>query len=40
LNIIDDFNQQGLWIEVGTSMPAARVERVLDMLALWRGYPK
>lgn len=40
LNIIDDFNREGLWIEVDTSLPAARVIRVLDMLALWRGYPK
>jgi putative transposase len=39
LNIIDEFNREGLWIEVDTSIPAARVVRVLDMLALWRGYP-
>ena len=39
LNIIDDFNREGLWIEVDTSIPAARVVRVLDMLSLWRGYP-
>lgn len=40
LNIIDDFNREGLWIEVDTSIPSARVVRVLDMLALWRGYPQ
>jgi putative transposase len=40
LNIIDEFNREGLWIEVDTSIPAVRVVRVLDMLALWRGYPK
>ena len=40
LNIIDDFNREGLWIEVDTSIPSARIVRVLDMLALWRGYPK
>lgn len=40
LNIIDDFNREGLWIEVDTSIPTARVLRVLNMLALWRGYPK
>ncbi len=40
LNILDEFNREGLWIEVDTSIPAARVVRVLDMLALWRGYPK
>ena len=39
-NIIDEFNREGLWIEIDTSIPAARVVRVLDMLALWRGYPK
>lgn len=40
LNIIDDFNREGLWIEVDTSLPAERLVRVLEMLALWRGYPK
>jgi putative transposase len=40
LNILDDFNREGLWIEVDTSIPAERVLRVLDMLALWRGYPE
>lgn len=41
LNIIDDFNREGLWIEVDTSLPAQRVTRALDMLALWRqAYPK
>ena len=39
LNIMDDFNREGLWIEIDTSIPAARVVQVLDMLALWRGYP-
>ena len=29
LNIIDDFNREGLWIEVDTSIPAARVVRVI-----------
>jgi putative transposase len=40
LNIIDDFNREGLWIEVDTSIPSARVVRVLEMLGLWRGYPQ
>jgi len=40
LNIIDDFNREALWIEVDTSIPSARVIRVLDMLVLWRGYPE
>ena len=38
--MVDDFNREGLWIEVDTSIPAARVIRVLEMLALWRCYPK
>jgi len=40
LNIIDDFNREVLWIAVDTSIPAERVVRVLDMLALWHGYPQ
>ena len=38
LNIIDDYNREALWIEVDTSLPAERVIRVLEMLALWRSY--
>jgi len=40
LNIIDDFNREGLWIEIDTSLPALRVIRVLEQLAAWRGYPE
>ena len=40
LNVIDDFNREGLWIEVDTSIPSERVIRVLEMIALWRGFPK
>jgi putative transposase len=40
LNIIDDYNREGLWIEVDTSLPTERVIRVLEMLTLWRGYPQ
>ena len=40
LNVIDDFNREGLWIEIDTSLPALRVVRVLEMLASWRGYPR
>ncbi len=29
-----------LWIEIGSSLPSARVTRVLDMIASWRGYPR
>jgi len=39
LNVIDDFNREGLWIEVDTSIPAERVVRVLEMLSSWRRYP-
>lgn len=39
LNIIDDFNREALAIEVDTSLPAARVIRVLERLAGFRGYP-
>ena len=40
VNILDEFNREGLWIEVDTSLPAARVVRILDTLAQWRGYPQ
>ena len=39
-NVIDDFNREALWIEVDTSLPAQRVQRVLDALARERGYPQ
>jgi len=39
-NVLDDFNRQALGIEVYTDLPAARIIRVLDQIALWRGYPK
>jgi putative transposase len=38
LNIIDDFNREGLWMEADTSLPSERVTRVLDQIAAWRGY--
>jgi putative transposase len=40
LNIIDDFNREGLWIEIDTSLPSTRVIRVLEYLADWRGLPR
>lgn len=40
LNIMDDYNREALWIEVGISLPAERVIRVLEMLIEWRGCPK
>ena len=39
LNIIDDFNREGLWIEIDTALPSVRVIRVLDYLADCRGLP-
>ena len=39
LNIIDDFNREGLWIEIDTALPSARVIRVLEYLADCRGLP-
>lgn len=39
LNIVDDFSRECLAIEVDTSLPGARVARVLDQLALTRGLP-
>ena len=38
-NVLDDFNREALWIEIDLSLPATRVTRVLDRLAVWRGYP-
>ena len=39
LNIIDDFNREGLGIEVDFSLPAERVIRTLDQIIEWRGQP-
>jgi len=36
---IDDFNREGLGIEVDFSLPAARVIRSLDQNIEWRGKP-
>lgn len=38
-NVIDDFNREGLGIEVDFSLPAQRVIRSLDQLIEWRGKP-
>ena len=40
LNIIDDFNREGLGIEVDFSLPAERLIRTLDNIIEWRGKPK
>ena len=39
-NVVDDFNREGLTIEVDFSLPASRVIRALDQLIEWRGQPK
>jgi putative transposase len=38
-NVIDDFNREGLGIEVDLSLPASRVIRALDQIIEWRGKP-
>lgn len=38
-NVIDDFNREGLGIEIDFSLPAERVIRTLDQLIEWRGKP-
>lgn len=40
LNIIDDFNREGLAIEIDLSLPSERVIRTLDRIIEWRGKPK
>jgi len=38
-NVIDDFNREGLSIEVDFSLPSDRVIRSLDRIIEWRGKP-
>jgi putative transposase len=38
--VIDDFNREGLSIEIDFSLPAERVIRSLDQIIEWRGKPK
>ncbi|WP_419784270.1 IS3 family transposase [Maridesulfovibrio sp.] len=40
LNVIDDFNREGLSIEVDLSLPADRVVRTLNQIIEWRGKPE
>ncbi len=40
LNVIDDFNREGLGIEVDFSLPGERVARTLEQITQWRGIPK
>ena len=39
-NVIDDYNREGLGIEVDLSLPSSRVARVLDQIIEWRGKPR
>ncbi len=39
LNVIGDFNREGLGIEIDFSLPAERVTRALDNTIEWRGKP-
>ena len=40
LNVLDDFNREGLGLEVDFSLPAERVVRALEQIIEWRGCPK
>ncbi len=40
LNVLDEANREALAIEIGTSIPAARVVRVLEQLVLIYGRPQ
>ena len=40
LNVLDDFNREGLAIEVDFSLPAERVVRALNQIIEWRGKPQ
>ncbi|MGX9730137.1 IS3 family transposase [Janthinobacterium aestuarii] len=39
-NVIDDYNREGLGIEVDFSLPSERVIRSLDRIIEWRGKPQ
>lgn len=39
LNVLDDFNREGLAIEVDFSLPSERVVRTLNQIIGWRGKP-
>lgn len=38
-NVLDDYNREGLGIEVDQSLPSARVIRALEPIIEWRGKP-
>lgn len=39
-NVLDDYNREGLGIEVDFSLTASRVVRTLDNIIAWRGKPQ
>lgn len=39
-NVLDDYNREGLGIEVDLSLPSIRVIRALERIIEWRGKPK
>ena len=39
-NILDDYNREALAIEVDLNLPASRVIRTIDRIAIYRGYPE
>lgn len=38
-NVLDDYNREGLGIEVDFSLPGARIVRALERIIEWRGKP-
>lgn len=38
-NVVDDYNREGLGIEVDLSLPSLRVIRTLERIMQWRGKP-
>lgn len=38
-NVLDDYNREGLGVEVDLSLPSARVIRSLEQIIEWRGKP-
>ena len=39
-NVIDDYNREGLGIDVDLSLPSVRVIRCLEQIIEWRGKPE
>jgi len=39
-NVLDDYNREGLGIEVDFGLPGERITRCLDQIIEWRGKPK